>query len=50
MPRLRVMGAIIMRWLRIVLPFAIVRGVKRAEAPRGGAAEDVMAMMKRELN
>jgi hypothetical protein len=43
MPRLRVVGAIIMRRLRVVLPFAIVRGVKRAEeAPQGGAVEDAM--------
>ena len=37
MPRLRVMGAIIMRWLSVVLPFAMVRGVKTAEEPPRGA-------------
>jgi hypothetical protein len=38
MPRLRVMGDIIMRCARVVLPFAILRGVKRAEeGPRGGS-------------
>jgi hypothetical protein len=31
------MGAIIMRWLSVVLPFAMVRGVKTAEEPPRGA-------------
>jgi hypothetical protein len=40
--RLRVMGAIIMRWERVFVPFAIGRGLKRAEeGPRGG--EDMIA-------
>jgi len=44
MPRLRVMGAIIMRWLSVVLPFAMVRGVKRAEEPpRGAGVNELMA-------
>ena len=30
-PRLRVIGDIMIRCLRVCLPFAIVRGVKRAE-------------------
>jgi len=37
MPRLQVMGDIIMRCARVVLPFAILKGVKRAEGPRGGS-------------
>ena len=37
MPRFRVMGAIIMRWARIVLPFEILRGVKSAEDSPWGA-------------
>jgi hypothetical protein len=41
------MGAIIMRWLRVVLPFAIVRGVKRAdEEPRGEGVGEAMIGMR----
>ncbi len=47
-PRFRVMGAIIMRWARIVVPLAILRGVKSAEAaPRAGDGDEAMVVIKR---
>ena len=46
-PRFRVMGAIIMRWARVVVPLAILRGVKSTEAaPRGGEGDEAMTVMK----